>query len=340
MIAPGTGQRYPVGTVLLYCARMPLWLTEHDVRTVLRMPAVIEAMAHALPAFSARDVVQPVRTAVEIRDRTFFASMPAYDAAQSILGAKLVTVVPENAERNIPTHLAAISLFDPATGELIAVMDGRLITEMRTAAVSALSVKHLARRDASVLAIIGSGVQARSHIEALQMVANFAEVRAWSPTRAHLEAFAQETGVRMAVSAEAALQGADVIVLATTSVEPVISDEWVKPGAHVIAIGACRPTQREIAPETVARGRLVVDSRDAAVRESGDIVMGVHEGRFTAGHASIELGDVIAGRSPGRTSDSQVTVFKSLGLAIEDLATADVAYRAALAAGRGLQVSF
>jgi ornithine cyclodeaminase/alanine dehydrogenase-like protein (mu-crystallin family) len=314
---------------------MPLWLSEADVRASLSLPAVMQAMEAALKAFSAGRVVQPVRTAFELRERAFFGLMPAYDREQAILGAKLVSVIPENAGRGLPTHLAVISLFDPATGELTAVMDGRLITEMRTAAVSALSVKCLARKSATVLAILGSGVQARSHVEALPLAMPFEDVRAWSPNAEHLEEFAEETGVRAACSAEEAVRDADVVVLATNSVTPAILSGWVKWGAHVIAIGACRPSQHEIDPELVARARLVVDSRDAALQESGDVVQAIREGRITAAHAHLELGEVLAGTKTGRQSEEEVTLFKSLGLAVEDLATAALAYRAASASGCG-----
>jgi alanine dehydrogenase len=303
---------------------MPLWLSEDDVRRCLTMPALIEAMERALEAFSAGHIVQPVRTSFDLRDRAFIALMPAYDREQSVLATKTVSVIPENAGRGLATHLANISLVSGETGELLAMMDGRLITEMRTAAVSAISVKYLARRGAAVLAILGSGVQARSHVEALT---GFEEVRAWSPNPHHLADFAEETGVRAAVSAEEAVRDADVVVLATNSVTPVLDDEWVRPGAHVISLGAARPTQREIAPELVGRARLVVDSRDAAVMESGDIVQAIAEGRITANDARLELGEVIAG-TPGRLTDDEVTVFKSLGLAVEDLAAALLVYKA------------
>ncbi len=317
---------------------MPLWLSEADVRASLAMPAVIDAVAAALAAFSAGRAVQPVRTAFELRDRTFFGVMPAYLAAQSTLGAKLVSVVPENAGRDFPTHQASISLFDPDTGQLIAVMDGRLITEMRTAAASALSVKHLARKSSQVLAILGSGVQARSHVEALQLVLQFEDIRAWSPNAGHLAAFAEETGARAAGIAEEAVRDADVVVVATSSVTPAIADSWVKWGAHVIAIGACRPSQRELDPDLVARARIVVDSRDAALQESGDMVQTIREGRMAADRVNLELGEVIAGSKGGRQSEDEVTLFKSLGLAVEDLATAALAYRSALAAGLGTRV--
>lgn len=319
---------------------MPLWLTESDVRTVLSPLELIDAMESALAAFSSGDVMQPVRTALEIGAQTFFAVMPAWYEGRSILGAKLVSVVPANAGRGLHTHLAAISLFDARTGELAAVMDGRYITEVRTAAASAVSVRHLARRDARVLAILGSGIQARSHLAALPAVRGLAEVRAWSPTAEHLRKFVEDAqrAVCAAESAEAAVRGADVVVLATNSPTPAIESRWVKDGAHVIAIGACRPSQQEIDPALVERARVVVDSRAAALEESGDLVRPIEEGRFTAAHVGAELGEIVCGRKPGRTSDGEVTLFKSLGLAVEDLVAADVAYRRAREAGLGWEL--
>jgi ornithine cyclodeaminase/alanine dehydrogenase-like protein (mu-crystallin family) len=297
-------------------------------------------MEDALSAFSAGQVDQPVRTAMEIAERSFFALMPARYPGESILGAKLVAVVPSNAARGLHTHLAVISLFDPETGELLAVMDGRYITEIRTAAASAVSVRHLARKDAAVLAILGTGVQARSHRELLPRVQGFREIRVWSPTREHVERFATEAGglVRPAASAAEAVRGADIVVLATSSVTPAIDAGWVRAGAHVIAIGACRPSQRELDPVLMARARLIVDSRAAALVESGDIVQSIREGRFGPEHIAGELGEVVAGLKPGRTSEDQVTLFKSLGLAVEDVTAAGLAYRRAIESGRGLAV--
>jgi alanine dehydrogenase len=317
---------------------MALWLAEADVRALLSLPELIAAMERALAAFSAGQVDQPVRTAIEVHDRTFFASMPAYDGAHGILGAKLVTVFPENAARGLHTHLAAISLFDSATGELAAVMDGRYITELRTAAASAASVRHLARADASTLAILGAGVQARSHLAALPLVREFRNIRAWSPTPEHLREFAQGA-VQPATSAEAAVRGADVILIATSSVTPAIANEWVKDGAHVIAIGACRPSQREIAPALVARAALFTDSRAAVLKESGDVIQSISEGRFAEDHVRAELGEVVNGSKPGRQSPEEVTLFKSLGLAIEDLTAADLVYRRARAERVGREVT-
>jgi len=317
---------------------MALWLSETDVRAVLSLAELIPAMESALAAFSAGCVDQPVRSVIELRPHAFFGLMPAYDRERAVLGAKLVSVIPENAARALPTHLAGISLFDPETGELLAVMDGRYITEVRTAAVSAIAVKLLARRDAAVLAILGSGVQARSHLEALRRVWSFGEVRAWSPTAEHLRRFAAECNLHAAASAEQAVRGADVVVLATNMVTPAIDHAWVGEGAHVISIGACRYSQREIDPELVARARLIVDSRAAALEESGDVVQGIREGRFTSEHVRAELGEVVAGHAPGRTDEREITLFKSLGIAIEDMAAAALAYRRARETGRGLEV--
>jgi ornithine cyclodeaminase/alanine dehydrogenase-like protein (mu-crystallin family) len=316
---------------------MAIWLNEQDVRAVLSPAELIEPVENALVDFSAGRVAQPVRTAIEIADRSFFAVMPALYRAQEALGAKLVTVVPSNAGRGIHTHQAAIALFDPETGELTALLDGRYITEVRTAAASAVSVRHLARKEATTLAILGTGVQAASHFQALCGDRLFRTVRVWSPTVEHRERFAAERlCVHATATAEEAVRGADVVVLATSSVTPAIASEWVADGAHVIAIGACRPSQREIDPALTARAALFVDSRAAALQESGDVVQGIAEGRFTADHIRGELGEAAGGACGGRRSADEVTLYKSLGLAVEDVAAAAVAFRRAREHGLGI----
>lgn len=319
---------------------MAVWLNETDVREVLSMAALIEAMEMALAAFSGGTVKQPVRAVIETPGG-FFASMPAYLGSAPAMGAKLVTVFHDNPSHGLPTHLATIVLLDPATGNLLAILDGRFITEARTAAVSAVATRYLAREDATVLAIIGSGVQARSHLEALSLERTFADVRCWSPSAAHVANFAAESRkhlVRVEQSAEAATRGADVIVLVTASPTPVIEDSWVKPGACVISVGACRPNQREMDPALVERARLVVDSRAAALKESGDVVQGILEGRFGESHIAAELGQVVADPKLGRRNASEVIVFKSLGLAVEDVAAADLAYRRATRSAKGAAI--
>jgi ornithine cyclodeaminase/alanine dehydrogenase-like protein (mu-crystallin family) len=296
-------------------AEFPQVLDEAAVRRHLRMDALIPAMAGALAGLSAGTVVQPLRTMLSVAEHGgFFAVMPAHAKA---LGAKLVTFYPGNV--GIPTHHALILLFRPETGEPLAVLDGRLITEMRTAAVSAVATDLLARASASVLAILGSGVQARSHLEALRLVGDFREVRVWSPRNAG--AFAERFGIQAAESAEAAVRGADVVVVATSSRTPVLRGEWLAPGAHVNAVGAVRPDWRELDDAVLTGARLYVESRDAATREAGDVI--------AAGEPFAEIGEVIAGTRPGRQTAEEITLFKSVGVGVEDLVAADLVYRAA-----------
>lgn len=296
-----------------------LILDEAEVRKFLQMPVLIPAMEGALRALSAAEVVQPVRVMVPVAQHGgFLGNMPAYAGGQ--LGAKLVTFFPNN--QSVPTHHALVLLFRPETGEPLVVMDGRLITEMRTGAVSAVATKLLARADSSILAILGSGAQAQSHLEALRLVREFREVRVWSPRNA--TAFANRFGVRFAQSAEEAVRGADVVVVATTSHTPVLLGEWLSPGVHINAVGAPRPDWRELDDDVLRRAKLYVESREAATRESGDVI--------AAGTIFAEIGEVVGGAKAGRESAEELTLFKSVGVAVEDLASADLVYRAALAA--------
>jgi ornithine cyclodeaminase/alanine dehydrogenase-like protein (mu-crystallin family) len=295
----------------------PLFLNEDQVRRHLRMTDLIPAMEKALIVFSAGKVTQPVRSVIKVDPPGgFLGLMPALTPEG--LGLKAVTFYPSNAERGIPTHMATIFLVDPRTGTPLAIMDGRLITEMRTAAVSAAATKLLAAPDSKILAILGSGVQALSHVEALRLVRRFEEVRVWSPTKEHARQFAEEIG-GIAVSAEEAVRGADVVVTVTNSKTPVLNGSWLKPGCHVNAIGACRPDWRELDDEAMAN-IVFVDSREGAMKESGDVVLS---------RASIyaELGEALAGKIPSRSKET--TIFKSLGMAVEDIAAAVLVYRAA-----------
>jgi thiomorpholine-carboxylate dehydrogenase len=237
------------------------------------------------------------------------------------LGIKIVTFYASNAERGIPTHMATIFLVDPETGTPLVVMDGTLITEMRTAAVSAAATKLLASPDAKVLAILGSGVQARSHVEALRLVRNFEEVRVWSPTKAHAERFAEEIGAK-AMSTEEAVRGADVVVTVTNSKTPVLKGSWLKSSCHVNAIGACRPDWRELDDEAMANV-VFVDSREAALKESGVLIL-------SGAKIYAELGAALARKVPSRANET--TIFKSLGMAVEDIAAALLVYRSVSAA--------
>jgi alanine dehydrogenase len=321
-------------------------LTEQQVQSLLPMSDLITAMEAALARFSAGEVLQPVRTVLTVGPtKAYFGLMPAFVPNPGSLGAKLVTVFGENPKKHLPSHLATILLLDPETGSLQALMDGRFITEARTAAVSAVSARFLAKRDASTLAIIGTGVQARSHLEAFAEVRQLKDVRVWSPKAESRSRFVSDMSghvtatLRATETAEEAVRGADLIVLVTSSATPVIEDAWVGPGTHVVSVGACRPTQREMAPTLVARARLYVDSRAAALVESGDIVMGVADGLFSASHIRGELGEVVLGRAEGRKTDDEVTIFKSLGMAVEDVVAADLVFRRAVETGAGTELT-
>lgn len=280
-------------------------IDEAAVRARLTYETLIPAMERALADVSAGRVVQPVRTVLPVKEHAgFLGVMPA--RTRDGLGAKLVTFYPANV--GIHTHHAVIVLFKPETGEPMAVVDGRLITEMRTAAVSAAATKALARPDATVLALLGAGVQARSHLAAIRHVRGIRDVRVWSP---HAKPF---DGARRCATAEECVRGADIVVTATSSMTPVLRGEWLHPGAHVNAVGACRPDWRELDDEVMRRARLFVDSREGALRESGDVIL-------SKAAIVAEIGEVFGGR-PGRASRDEITVFKSLGMAVEDVAAA------------------
>jgi alanine dehydrogenase len=293
-----------------------MFLNEEEVRALLRMEELIPVIADALRDLSLGKVQQPLRQVMPISDHDgFFGVMPAYGGA---LGAKLVTFYPNN--EGVPTHHAMILLFRPETGEPLVTMDGRLITEMRTAAGSAVATNLLARPDVSVLAILGSGVQARSHLEALRLVRTFGEVRVWSPRNA--AKFAREFDVTEKPTVEEAVRGADVIVVASSATTPVLNGEWLSPGAHINAVGATRPTWRELDDAVLRRARIYVESRNAASKESGDVI--------AAGEIFAEIGEVIAGSRPGRQSEEEITLYKSVGVAVQDIAAADLVYRRAI----------
>ena len=296
---------------------MMLFLDEEQVRKHLRMADLIPAMEKALIDFSAGKVIQPVRQVIPVDPPGgFYGMMPALTLEG--LGQKIVTFYPPNAKTNLPTHMATILLNDPQTGAPLAVMDGRLITEMRTAAVSAAATKLLAQPNAKILAILGSGVQARSHAEALRLVRQFEEIRVWSPNKSHAEQFAKEIGAK-AMSAEAAVRDADVVVTATSSRMSILRGAWLRPGCHVNAVGACRPDWRELDDDAM-RNVIFVDSREAALKESGDVIL-------PGAKIYAELGEAFAGKINSRANE--ITIFKSLGMAVEDIAAALLVYQSA-----------
>jgi alanine dehydrogenase len=319
-----------------------LLLSETDVRHLLSMDDLIQCMESALAEFSSGRTQQPLRTVLEVGpSHAFFGVMPAFMPAMGALGTKLVTVFGSNAALGLPSHLATILLLDSMTGELLSVMDGRYITEARTAAVSAVSARLLAREDAGVLAILGSGVQARSHLRAFSHVRALRDVRVWSPNERHRRTFAEDMHREIAApvspvaTVQEAVGGADLVVLATAAREPILRSEWIADGAHVAAVGACRPDHREMETALVKRARVFVDSRTGALAEAGDLVIPMREGAIDAAHIAGELGQLASGAVAGRRSPAEVTLFKSLGMAVEDVAAAHLAYERATERGLG-----
>ena len=293
--------------------------SEEEIRRLLGWDPLIAAMEEALIAFSRGSVIQPVREMLTIEEgRRYLGVMPAI--AEHAMGAKLVSFYPGNAGKGVPTHHAMVLLFRPDTGEPLAVLDGRLITEMRTAAVSAAVTKYLAHPTSRVLALLGSGVQAEAHLHALQRVRNFEEVRVWSRSAEHARRFAERLGIQ-AMAAEDAVRGADVVVTATSAIEPVLKGAWLKGGAHVNAVGSPRPNWREL-DDTAMANVVVVDSRAAVMKESGDVIL-------SKAKISAEIGEIFA--ETVSVPAEATTIFKSVGIAVEDIAAARLVYD--LAAG-------
>jgi ornithine cyclodeaminase/alanine dehydrogenase-like protein (mu-crystallin family) len=289
------------------------YLAEETVRSLLTWEDLIPAVERALIDLSAGKIQQPVRSILWVPQHGgVFAQMPAVDG--ELMGVKLVTFYEGN--RTLPTHQATIQLFSATTGEPLVAMDGRLITEMRTAAVSAVATRRLAREDARVLAILGSGVQARSHLEALRRVRSFEEVRVWSRTFENAQRFAEDGGLTVFPTAELAVRGADVVVSVTGTHEPLVRGAWLAERSLVCAVGAVGPHKREL-DDAALNADIVVESREAAMKESGDLI-------GSGAMVTAELGELLAGATlPGR---GRWTIFKSLGVAAEDLAAAKIVW--------------
>ena len=325
-------------------------LSAEDVAKLLPMRDCIQVMRDALASLARGKALVPLRMVMRMPDASgFLGLMPGHiapdDGRDGALGMKAVSVFPGNARRGIDTHQGAVLLFEADTGRLSALMDGATITAIRTAAVSGVATDLLAGQDAAELAILGAGVQARTHLEAIAAVRPIRRVRVWSRSPEHAVNLAREAAGRYGASieavptAEAAVRGADVVVTVTASPEPILQRGWLKEGVHINAVGSSIPTTREIDTATMAAVRLFVDRRESAVNEAGDILIPMREGAFTADHIQAELGDVIIGKDPGRRSADELTLFKSLGLAVEDVASAAFILKRAQQTGAGQTVT-
>ncbi len=317
---------------------------------MLPMGDCIEAMERALVDLARDEVFQPLRTVLRpIGAKGFFGMMPAYRGGKgAAFGLKEVCVFPGNPVIGLDTHLGAVLLHSPHTGELQAVMNASAITAIRTAAVSAVATRALARRDAAVLAIVGTGGQAKSHLRSIPLIRNIREVRIAGRTRSHADRFVSsvasvttpDLAARACDSVEEAVSGADIIVTVTSSNEPILRREWIEPGTHINLVGSSVSSAREADSATMAAGSLFVDRRESALNESGDYLFALKEGAIGPEAIRAEIGDVLAGASPGRASDDEITIFKSLGLAIEDLAAAQYLYKKAQQVRQGTWVEF
>jgi len=324
-------------------------LSHRDVLAALSPASCAEAMAAVLTEHALGRTYMPLRSVMMPPDAAgFMGLMPGWRGPQrgaaAAFALKAVCIMPGNPGRGLDAHQGLVTLFDGETGQPTAVLDASAITEIRTAAVTAVATGALARQDARVLAMIGAGTQARAHLQALARVRDFDEVRIFAPTEAHARALVGQAGdagaeLSVAPSAEEAVRGADVVVTATSSREPVLRRGWLKPGAHLNAVGASTPRARELDTATVAACALFCDSRESLRHEAGEFQLAVAEGLIGGEeHVRAELGEVLAGTAPGRRDADELTLFRSLGLAIEDLAAAERAVAAARAAGLGTEV--
>jgi ornithine cyclodeaminase/alanine dehydrogenase-like protein (mu-crystallin family) len=304
-----------------------------DVRRALPMSDCIDAVDHAMRAFSDLRADVPLRTIMLLPGgRNFYGVMPGYLDDPRGLGAKLITVFPDNSKRGLPSHVGLVVLFDTEIGIPLAVMDAAEVTAIRTAAASAVATRALARKDASTLAILGTGDQAVSHLEAIALVRNLRKVRLWGRSADKAARLAEEVGSKLSLQIEVsrtpeeAVRGADIVCTVTASHEPVLNGAWLTAGAHVNLVGASRLTSREADDEVVKRSRFFVDSRTSARAEAGELRHAIDAGLVGDNHVLGEIGDVLNEHVAGRTSDQDVTTYKSLGIAVQDLAAAHVIY--------------
>lgn len=326
-----------------------LIVNQSEVPRLLPMRACIEAMAEALAALARGKASMPLRQIVWIPDRTgALGLMPSQltDEGTKTLGVKAVTFFPKNEGTELDSHQGAVLLFEAERGRLLAIVDATSVTAIRTAAVSGVATRQLARADASELALIGSGVQARTHLEAMHAVRPLSRVRVTSLTPERARAFARRESARLdlkivaCATVQEAVEGADIVCTVTSSRVPVLRGEWLSPGAHVNAVGSSVASARELDTAAVVRSRLFVDRRESALAEAGDFLIPKGEGAVDDAHIRGELGELLLGTVPGRTSPEEITLFKSVGLAIEDLAAARQVYAAARDSGIGTFIEF
>ncbi|MET4061075.1 alanine dehydrogenase [Arthrobacter sp. UYP6] len=325
---------------------MTLILTASVLETLADMPATITAVEQAFAAIATGDACQPAPTSMQLpSSEGRYLVMAGLADAQRLAGAKLLSDLPGNLDVGLPSQRSSIVLADQQTGETLALLDGRVPTRVRTAAASAVASRYLGRPDSTTLGLIGAGALAVAHVEAMLAVLPINTVMVWSRSSATVEAFRakvahQPVHVITAASVQEVVEGADILCTLTPSVNPLVRGEWFPPGAHVNAVGARpRPTHREIDSAGIARSSLFVDRIATAAEKSGDLLMAVSEGAISLDHIRGELGDVVAGKSPGRRSETEITLFDSVGIGMQDVAIGRLLYDAALRQGLGIEVN-
>ncbi len=324
---------------------MTLILSQLQVRELLPMQACMDLMEEALAALSRGDAINPLRRGMRLtNDLGILGMMPGYLGSPRTLGLKVVTVFPGNHGTAYDSHQGVVMIFDLEHGAPLCIMDASEVTAIRTAAVSGVATRLLANADASDLAIIGSGVQARTHLQAMSFARSLARVRIYSSTPTHRHEFAARESSRypfdvIAVdSVQEAVDGADIVCTTTSSKEPILRGEWITSGAHINAVGSSVPYARELDTAAVVKARLFVDRTESTVNEAGDFITPCKEGAITESHIRGELGDLLLGKATGRNHPNEITLFKSLGLAVEDLAAANHVYSRASELGVGVDV--
>jgi len=317
-----------------------------EVRRLLPMAECVEVVEEALKTLARGDAVLPLRPIVKLPDGSgVLALMPAALGGPACFGLKAISVMPGNHGSEYDAHQGAVLLFEVAHGCLLAVLDASTVTAIRTAAASGVATRCLAREDAGDLAIVGAGVQAASHLDAMRAVRTLRRVRVAARSADSARRFAEHHAARTGLAIEAvadvraAVEGADLVCTTTSAREPVVHGAWLSPGVHVNAVGACFPTMRELDTEAVRRARLVVDRRESAMKEAGDVLIPIAEGAIGPDHIAGELGEVLIGRVPGRRTADEITLFESLGIAVEDLAAAHHVWRRAEAENAGIAVT-
>lgn len=322
-------------------------INQEQVGELLSMRECMEAMEKVFRGLASGECLLPLRQIMWLDERVgALGMMPCFWGSSGTIGLKAVTFFPGNEGTEYDTHQGAVLLYEIERGRLIAMIDATSITAIRTAAVSGMATKLLARKDAKTLALIGSGVQAGVHLDAMMAIRQLSHVRVCSRTLERAEAFAKAVASRHSISVEAtasvreAIDGADIICTVTSSPEPVLQGEWLEPGMHINAVGSSVSFTRELDGAAVQRSKLFVDRRESALNEAGDFVLARKEGLIDDDHILAELGELLTQSAPGRTSEDDITLFKSVGLAIEDLAAARCVYDKAIQDGKGTRISF